>query len=315
MKNPEIAIVIPAYKSEFLSITLDSIANQTCKDFIVYIGDDCSPNNIKQVTEKYSGKIKIVYHRFETNLGKSDLAAHWDRCIELSNEPYIMFFSDDDVMPDDAIERLYAAIRNNPGHEFFRFQQVWIDHNGKFMHGNPEFTSDISSAEEVLCDKMSCKTSSTACEYAFSRKLYDICGKFTKLPLAYCTDDATWYSFGKVNGTVNIKGKPMMWRNGNGANISTSTKFNSEKLKSVRLFVHWLNKNYREKKSPVFRKSLKIYINTILTESLGLDYTSTDLLKLCCELFRISPAISLSIMNKYLIHRRKVMLKRSQHLA
>ena len=39
-----LAIVIPAYKSTFLPAALDSIAAQTCQDFTLYIGDDCSPN-------------------------------------------------------------------------------------------------------------------------------------------------------------------------------------------------------------------------------------------------------------------------------
>ena len=37
-----LAIVIPAYKSTFLPVALDSIVAQTCKDFTLYIGGDCS---------------------------------------------------------------------------------------------------------------------------------------------------------------------------------------------------------------------------------------------------------------------------------
>ena len=39
----ELAIVIPAYKIMYFDQALSSIANQTCKDFTLYIGDDSSP--------------------------------------------------------------------------------------------------------------------------------------------------------------------------------------------------------------------------------------------------------------------------------
>lgn len=70
-----LAIIIPAYKSKFLSEALDSIAAQTCKNFTLYIGDDCSPNNIKEIVEQYNDKINIVYQRFNSNLGSKDLVA------------------------------------------------------------------------------------------------------------------------------------------------------------------------------------------------------------------------------------------------
>lgn len=45
----KIAIVIPAYKCRFLRQTLDSIVVQTCRSFTVYIGDDASPQNLKEI--------------------------------------------------------------------------------------------------------------------------------------------------------------------------------------------------------------------------------------------------------------------------
>ena len=49
----KLAIVIPAYKSTFLAAALDSIAAQTCQDFTLYIGDDCSPNNLEEIVGRY----------------------------------------------------------------------------------------------------------------------------------------------------------------------------------------------------------------------------------------------------------------------
>ena len=64
----KVAVIIPAYKSRFLQQTLDSMVVQTNQDFTVYIGDDASPHDLKNIVSLYQGKLDIVYHRFEINL-------------------------------------------------------------------------------------------------------------------------------------------------------------------------------------------------------------------------------------------------------
>ena len=122
MKN-KLAIVIPAYKSTFLSAALDSIASQTCKDFTLYIGDDCSPNNIGEIVDRYRDKINLVYKRFDSNLGGRDLVAQWERCIDMTqDEPWLWLFSDDDVMERNCVEEFYKEV-NEKG---YRQKSSWI---------------------------------------------------------------------------------------------------------------------------------------------------------------------------------------------
>lgn len=67
------AIVIPAYKGRFLKETLDSIAVQAHKDeFVLYIGDDASPERLDKIVESYQNKVNLVYHRFSENMGGKD---------------------------------------------------------------------------------------------------------------------------------------------------------------------------------------------------------------------------------------------------
>ena len=101
-----VAIIIPAYKQRFLNETLASIAKQTCNDFKVYIGDDASPEDLHPIVSAYEGKMDLLYHRFEENMGRTDLVGHWERCMALSDEPLIWLFSDDDMMPADGVARI-----------------------------------------------------------------------------------------------------------------------------------------------------------------------------------------------------------------
>ena len=65
----KLAIVIPAYKGRFLKETLDSIAVQAHKDeFVLYIGDDASPERLDKIVESYQNKVNLVYHRFSENM-------------------------------------------------------------------------------------------------------------------------------------------------------------------------------------------------------------------------------------------------------
>ena len=56
----ELAIIIPTYKGLFFKQTLDSLVNQSNKNFNLYIGDDNSPDNIEQIVAEYTDKLNII---------------------------------------------------------------------------------------------------------------------------------------------------------------------------------------------------------------------------------------------------------------
>ena len=295
----ELAIVIPAYKGKFFRKTLESIASQTCKDFVLYIGDDNSPYDLEAIVDDFRTEINIVYRKFEENIGRKDLTASWDRCVKMSSEPYVYFFSDDDMMPDDAVSRIYDMIRKYPDHDIFRFHLKFIDDSGKIFKSNPPLPDGVSTAEQVLCDKLGCRTSSTACEYVFTRKVYDRTGGFVSLPLAWGSDDATWYKFGLDTGIVNIPGAAAMWRDGGGENISTNTTMNREKFEGTILFMHWLKENYRYLESRMFRKDLKRYLKNIIRSTVQMDYTRDALWRLCKAVSGMWPYLSVYLLFKF----------------
>lgn len=168
------AIVIPAYKGRFLKETLDSIAVQAHKDeFVLYIGDDASPERLDKIVESYQNKVNLVYHRFSENMGGKDLVAHWERCIQLSAEPFIWLFSDDDLMPADGVERVMEAL-SRPHHQrgyFFRFPLAVIDGENKRIRANRPLEEGSVSCYRLLLDKLQGKIDSAAVEYVFSREI------------------------------------------------------------------------------------------------------------------------------------------------
>ena len=147
LKQNDLAIVIPAYKSTFLAAALDSIAAQTCQDFTLYIGDDCSPNNLEEIVDKYRDKINLVYKHFNTNLGGKDLVAQWERCIDMSqDEEWIWLFSDDDVMEASCVEIFYKSIQEtNASYDLYHFDVKVINDDGKITSIPDKYPQDLDN--------------------------------------------------------------------------------------------------------------------------------------------------------------------------
>lgn len=242
----DLAIVIPAYKAEYLAYTLESILNQSNKDFTLYIGDDRSPYNLFDIVEKFSGKINLVYHRFESNMGSFDLIGQWERCIELTkNEEWIWLFSDDDIMQPNCIERFFATLqKTNSQYDLYRFNTNRIDHLNNTI-GQATNNPPWESSADFLNRKLSRQTNSYAVEYIFNRKVYENNKGFVKFPSAWASDDATWALFGRQNGIYTIPNSFIKWRC-SGQNLSGKhdPKLSHQKLDAVIQFVNWCNQNF-----------------------------------------------------------------------
>ena len=288
----DLAIVIPAYKARFFKEVLDSIAQQDNPNFAVYVGDDASPDDLMSIVALFQEKMDIHYVRFQENMGSHNLVAHWERCIRLSHEPLIWLFSDDDLMPSDAVDRVLKAAEQY-GHDYFfsRFPLSVIDEHGKITFSNPLFASDKVSGYEFLLDKLSGKISSAACEYVFSRQVWQQSGGFVQFPLAWCSDDATWASFAdEASGIISLPGKPVCWRNAEGTNISNSCKYDRQKLEATGLFLQWIASHYSDKmKDSSLHRALEKYLRIILKISVRRNYQWNDLIHLCIILARFSP--------------------------
>lgn len=242
--NNKLAIIIPAYKYQFLSQSLESIANQTCKNFNLYIGDDASPDDIGSIIEPFKKLMTIVYKKFEQNLGSVSLIRQWSRCIELSeNEEFIWLFSDDDIMPYDAVERFYNELGNSEYYDLYRFNLQFINEKSEVIRDVTAHPR-IESGQEFLKRRLTFSTLSSACEYIFSRKIYKQNNGFVEFPLAWCSDDATWSVFARGKGILTITGNPVSMRM-SGLNISSEIISNKLKFFAVVSFVKWIHQNFK----------------------------------------------------------------------
>lgn len=109
---PQISIVLCSYNGEkYISEQIDSILNQTFKDFELIISDDKSSDATIDIINSYSNKDA----RIKLNINKENLGyvKNFEKGISLAKGEYIALSDQDDVWALDKIEKLFKNISNH----------------------------------------------------------------------------------------------------------------------------------------------------------------------------------------------------------
>ncbi|MBR3161196.1 MAG: glycosyltransferase family 2 protein [Bacilli bacterium] len=107
-----IDIIIPVYNTPLndLERCLDSIVNQTFKNYIVYIIDDGSNINTKEYIDNY---IKDKSNFIAKHIKNNGVSNARNIGIDLSSSKYIAFVDSDDTLKKSFLEEAYYLIKDN----------------------------------------------------------------------------------------------------------------------------------------------------------------------------------------------------------
>lgn len=113
MANPKIDVILTTYQGEtrgFLKDAIESVLQQTYKNWQLYIIDDGSTDQTLNLCKKYQS------HRQVNILSKTNggLASARNYGIEHSNSPYLCFLDDDDIFENEKLHRQAEFITNTP---------------------------------------------------------------------------------------------------------------------------------------------------------------------------------------------------------
>ena len=93
MSNKKISVIIPSYNhSKFLKKAVDSVLNQSYKNFELIILDDCSTDNSKKIINSYQDK-RIIKYFNEKNVGAVNAL---NQLISMATGEYIALLNSDD---------------------------------------------------------------------------------------------------------------------------------------------------------------------------------------------------------------------------
>lgn len=185
-----IAIIVPYFKINFFKYTLASLANQKDKRFEVFIFDDNSPQNPKELLKEFDGEFNFKYHKFIENLGKKSLVKHWERCLDLvDNFDWIMILGDDDTLDENVIYDFYANIEeiNSLDIDVVRYSTVVINQENVVISKKYEHPK-IEGSIDSMMRRLQNQSRSSLSEHFFRKKNFSNY-KIKDLPNALGSDD------------------------------------------------------------------------------------------------------------------------------
>lgn len=113
MQNKEklVSIVLPVYNGEkYLKLSIESILEQTYKNWELIIIDDCSSDNSANIAKEFAMiDDRISYYLNESNL---KLPRALNKGFSLSKGEYLSWTSDDNIYFPNAIERMVKTLEN-----------------------------------------------------------------------------------------------------------------------------------------------------------------------------------------------------------
>ena len=148
----KISVILTTYNVEkYIEQCINSILNQTIKQFELIILDDGSKDNTVNIIETNYPKLKIIKN---SHLG---VAKERNLGIELSTGEYLCFLDSDDYFESDMLEKLYnSIIKNN--------SDISISKAYKF---------DTNTNDEIILNYMLNSKITNDLEYKDKEELYD----------------------------------------------------------------------------------------------------------------------------------------------
>lgn len=107
---PKISVIIPTYnRSKYVVKAIDSVLNQSFKDYEIIVIDDGSTDNTRKTLEAYSNKIRYIY---QENSGAS---AARNKGIRVANGKWLAFLDSDDEWRVDYLSKQIERASEVPG--------------------------------------------------------------------------------------------------------------------------------------------------------------------------------------------------------
>ena len=101
---PKVSIIMPVYNVEkYIHASINSVLNQTYKDYELILVDDGSPDACPQICDNYSDKYRYIHTIHKKNGG---LSSARNAGVEMASGEYILFLDSDDTILPETLEKV-----------------------------------------------------------------------------------------------------------------------------------------------------------------------------------------------------------------
>ena len=181
MNDKLVSIITPTYNcAKFIAETIESVQNQTYKNWEMLIVDDRSTDETEEIVKKYIEKDnRIKYHLLEKNSGA---AVARTTAMNMAQGAYMAFLDSDDLWPPEKLERQINWMeKNNYNFSCTSYNQINEDgtSNGRIIKSIKK-----TNYNRLLLD----------CPVGNSSVMYNVeaLGKFEVPNIRKRNDDALW---------------------------------------------------------------------------------------------------------------------------
>jgi len=147
----KVTVIIPAYNREkYISMTVDSVLNQTYTNVELIVVDDGSSDRTFSILQGYGNRITLLQHEGGVNKGQS---AAINLGIKSSKSKYIAILDSDDLFLSHKLEKQVTFLEAHPDIGLVYGNGYYIDEDGDQLY--PFFQEDhveTSDPERVLLD-------------------------------------------------------------------------------------------------------------------------------------------------------------------
>lgn len=147
-KKPVLSVYMPVFNAApYLAESIESILNQTLKNFEFVIVDDCSTDNSWKIIKSYArrdSRIRILRNRL--NLGVSITS---NIAISLARCKYIARMDADDISSPDRLQKQLKFLRSNKDTIIVGGQCTIINENNQIL-GQKSFPTNSKSISDMI---------------------------------------------------------------------------------------------------------------------------------------------------------------------
>ncbi|AOT67618.1 hypothetical protein JT13_15305 [Klebsiella pneumoniae] len=232
------SIGIPAYKAKYLYNCIESILNQTYKNFELIIVNDASPEDLDTIVSRFNDE-RIIYSTNEKNYGAEEVIGNWNKCLSFATGEYFILMGDDDTLDKHYLEEFYKTIQEYPESNVFHCRSNIIDENSAII----SLTQSWPQRESLLDNmwhRLNGFRQQFISDFVYKRNFLIENNGFFYNKLAWASDDITAYQAMRDNGIIHINKALLNYRR---SPITISSSGSVElKLQAIIYEYDWYNK-------------------------------------------------------------------------
>lgn len=261
---PKFSIIIPIYNVEkYITKCLDSVFNQTLKDYEVIVVNDGTKDNSMDLVANYP--VHII------NQKNQGLSAARNNGVKKATGDYLIFLDSDDYLEKDLLKELSKSLKNTPDVVRFQIKEVFEDETKSPIIYNEEGFTNLNG-KEAFSQIVKYHFVENAWCYAIKRSYYlknkfkfregTIHEDYGLMPLVIIKAQT-------VN-SISYPGYNYLQRKGS---IMSSKDYTKTKKKVTDMYLHYTYLNEEAKKLDFDTKIFKSFIaNSLILKITELNY-------------------------------------------